>query len=74
MSRNVTEAAKGSTEITQNIAGVSQAAQGTSSKANDSMKAAQRLAQMSTQLRGLIEQFRVNDEAIDDGQGRKLVN
>jgi methyl-accepting chemotaxis protein len=62
MSRNVTEAAKGSTEITQNIAGVSQAAQGTSSSAHASMKAAQRLAQMSTQLRGLVEQFKVGSD------------
>ncbi len=63
MSRNVTEAAKGSTEITQNIAGVSQAAQGTSSSAHESMKAAQSLAQMSTQLRGLVEQFKVSGDA-----------
>jgi methyl-accepting chemotaxis protein len=62
MSRNVTEAAKGSTEITQNIAGVSQAAQGTSSSAHESMKAAHALAQMSTQLRGLVEQFKVSGE------------
>jgi methyl-accepting chemotaxis protein len=62
MSRNVTEAAKGSTEITQNIAGVSQAAQGTSSSAHESMKAAQALAQMSTQLRGLVEQFRLTED------------
>ena len=61
MARNVTEAAKGSTEITQNIAGVSEAAQGTSSSAHESMKAAQQLAHMSTQLRGLIEQFKVGD-------------
>jgi methyl-accepting chemotaxis protein len=63
MSRNVTEAAKGSTEISQNILGVAQAAQGTSSNAHESMKAAQSLAQMSTQLRGLVEQFRVTDTA-----------
>ncbi len=67
MSRNVTEAAKGSTEITQNIAGVSQAAQGTSSSAHESMKAAQSLAQMSTQLRGLVEQFRVTGDGRANG-------
>jgi methyl-accepting chemotaxis protein len=71
MSRNVTEAAKGSTEITQNIAGVSQAAQGTSSSAHESMKAAQALAQMSTQLRGLVEQFRVSGDGPDNGRGRQ---
>jgi len=68
MARNVTEAAKGSTEITQNIAGVSEAAQGTSSSAHESMKAAQQLAVMSTQLRGLIDQFKVGD--LDHGNGR----
>jgi methyl-accepting chemotaxis protein len=71
MSRNVTEAAKGSTEITQNIAGVSQAAQGTSSSAHESMKAAQALAQMSTQLRGLVEQFRVSGDGPDNGRNRR---
>jgi methyl-accepting chemotaxis protein len=69
MSRNVTEAAKGSTEITQNIAGVSEAAQGTSSSAHESMKAAQALAQMSTALRGLVEQFRVSGD--DSGNGHR---
>jgi methyl-accepting chemotaxis protein len=71
MSRNVTEAAKGSTEITQNIAGVSQAAQGTSSRAHESMKAAQQLAQMSTQLRGLVEQFRVSGDGPVNGHSRQ---
>jgi methyl-accepting chemotaxis protein len=74
MSRNVTEAAKGSTEITQNIAGVSQAAQGTSSSAHESMKAARALAQMSTRLRGLVEQFKVTDERHTDERIKPLVN
>ena len=59
MSRNVTEAAKGSTEISRNIVGVAQAAQGTSSNSHESMKAAQALAQMSTQLRSLVDQFKL---------------
>jgi methyl-accepting chemotaxis protein len=71
MSRNVTEAAKGSSEITQNIAGVSQAAQGTSSSAHESMKAAQALAQMSTQLRGLVEQFKVSGDSPDNGHRKQ---
>jgi methyl-accepting chemotaxis protein len=71
MSRNVTEAAKGSNEITQNIAGVSQAAQGTSSSAHESMKAAQALAQMSTQLRGLVEQFKVSGDGPANGRSRQ---
>jgi methyl-accepting chemotaxis protein len=71
MSRNVTEAAKGSSEITQNIAGVSQAAQGTSSSAHESMKAAQSLAQMSTQLRGLVEQFKVGGDGPVNGHSKQ---
>jgi methyl-accepting chemotaxis protein len=67
MSRNVTEAAKGSTEISQNIMGVAHAAQGTSSRAQESLKAASELAQMSTQLRELVEQFKVT--AGEDGNG-----
>ena len=70
MTRNVAEAAKGSGEITQNIAGVSQAAQGTSSSAHESMKAAQQLAVMSTQLRGLVEQFKVSADGQVNGHGR----
>jgi methyl-accepting chemotaxis protein len=70
MTRNVSEAAKGSSEITLNIAGVSQAAQGTSSSAHESMKAAQSLAQMSTQLRGLVEQFKVSGDTQYNGRGR----
>jgi len=75
MSRNVTEAAKGSTEISENITGVAQAAQGTSSSAHESMKAAQALAQMSTELRGLVEQFRVTAEGQGNGHAaRRLVS
>jgi len=73
MSRNVTEAAKGSTEISQNIAGVAQAAQGTSSNAHESMKAAQSLAQMSTQLRGLVDQFKVTDDSHGNGRAKQHV-
>jgi methyl-accepting chemotaxis protein len=66
MSRNVMEAAKGSEAITQNITGVAQAAQNTSSSAHDSQKAASQLAEMSTQLRRLVEQFKVDT----NGNGR----
>jgi len=71
MTRNVSEAAKGSTEITQNISGVAQAAQGTSASAQESMKAAQHLALMSTQLRRLVEQFKVGEASANNGRGRK---
>jgi methyl-accepting chemotaxis protein len=55
MARNVSEAARGSGEITKNIAGVAEAARSTSQGANDSLKAAQALAKMSTDLRELVQ-------------------
>ena len=60
MTRNVTEAAKGSDEITSNIAGVADAARGTANNAHESQKAAEDLAQMASQLRGLVEQFKLD--------------
>jgi len=59
MSRNVSEAAHTSEEITQNIGGVAEAAQNTTNGAADSLKASQALAEMATQLRTLVERFRV---------------
>lgn len=59
MTRSVSEAAKGSGAITENIQGMTQAAQSTSSSALESQKAAQELAKMSTQLRNLVEQFKL---------------
>jgi methyl-accepting chemotaxis protein len=60
MTRNVSDAAKGSGQITQNIAGVAEAARGTSSSAQESQKAADELAQMAVQLRGMVGQFRID--------------
>ncbi len=60
MSRNVTEASKGSVQISENVRGMAQAAQSTSSSAHDSQKAAQQLAVMSTELRGLVDQFKTD--------------
>jgi len=50
MSRNVTEAAKGSTEIAQNIIGVANAAKAATTGANDTAKASIELSRMATQL------------------------
>jgi methyl-accepting chemotaxis protein len=61
MSRNVTEAASGASEIAKNISGVAAAAQNTAQGANDSAKAAQSLAEMSTKLRELVSQFKLDD-------------
>jgi methyl-accepting chemotaxis protein len=60
MSRNVNEAARGSGEITSNIARVAEAAQSTTHGATDTQKAAQQLVEMSTQLRNLVGQFKIN--------------
>ncbi|HWY21647.1 MAG TPA: methyl-accepting chemotaxis protein [Candidatus Acidoferrum sp.] len=60
MARNVSEAARGSGEITSNIAGVAEAAQSTTRGATDTQKASQQLVETSTQLRRLVEQFKIN--------------
>jgi methyl-accepting chemotaxis protein len=62
MSRNVGEAAKGASEISQNIAGVAEAAQSTSNSVGESQKATEHLAEMSSQLRQLVGQFKVHAE------------
>ena len=56
--RNVNEAAKGAAEIAKNIAGVAEAAKSTSRGAGDSQKAAQSLASMSAELRGLVGRYK----------------
>ncbi len=63
MTRNVADAAKGSGEITHNIEGVAEAARGTSSSAQESQKAANELAEMSVQLRSLVELFKITGTA-----------
>jgi len=77
MARNVSEAAQGSNEITRNVSGVAEAAQGTSLGASDTQKASQQLLGTSTELRRLIEQFKVSAARESDfpgeaGWGRSL--
>jgi len=60
MSRNVSEAAQGSDEISSNIAAVAEAAQSTTLGATDTQKASEQLVETSTQLRRLVEQFKIN--------------
>jgi methyl-accepting chemotaxis protein len=62
MTRNVAEAAKGSGEISHNITGVAQAANNTSASVAEAQKATEQLAQMSTQLRQLVEQFKISSD------------
>jgi methyl-accepting chemotaxis protein len=71
MSRNVSEASKGSIQISDNVKGMAQAAQSTSSSAHDSQKAAQQLAVMSTELRGLVEQFKIGEGGAGNGRSQR---
>ncbi|MFZ1011381.1 MAG: methyl-accepting chemotaxis protein [Candidatus Sulfotelmatobacter sp.] len=59
MTRNASEAAGGAVNISTNISGVAQAADGTSARAQDSLKAAQDLATIASQLGGLMAQFKI---------------
>jgi hypothetical protein len=61
----VNEVAQGSGEIKSNFAGVAEAAQRTTRGATDTQKASQQLVEMSTQLRSLVGQFKINA----DGSG-----
>ncbi len=59
MSRNVAEAARGSTEISSNIVSVAQAARNTTEGATNSMSAAQELSKMAAALQGLVSRFKI---------------
>jgi methyl-accepting chemotaxis protein len=74
MSRNVSEAAHGSGEITSNIAGVAEAAQGTTRGATDTQKASQQLVETATQLRRLVEQFKIiaGENAAPGARGQSM--
>jgi hypothetical protein len=54
ISRNVTEAARGSAEIAQNIIGVATTAKCTTSGASDTQKASAELSRMAAELQGLV--------------------
>jgi methyl-accepting chemotaxis protein len=69
MSRNVSEAAHGSGEITSNMTGVAEAAQGTTRGATDTQKASQQLVETANQLRRLVEQFKINAGSSGHGSG-----
>jgi len=59
MTRNASEAASGAGEISGNIGGVAQAAEGTLARARESQKAAQELASIATELSRLMRQFKI---------------
>jgi methyl-accepting chemotaxis protein len=57
ISRNVTEAAKGSNEIAHNISGVAMAAQGTTEGAANTKHSADQLSQFASELKQLVAQL-----------------
>jgi methyl-accepting chemotaxis protein len=57
ITRNVADAARGSSEIAQNISGVAEAAQTTSEGATNAEGASSELARMASELRSLVESF-----------------
>jgi methyl-accepting chemotaxis protein len=69
MSRNVSEAANGSGEITSNIAGVAEAAQGTTRGATATQKASQQLVETSAELRRLVAGFKIKSS---EGRGNSM--
>jgi len=70
MTRNVTDAAHGSGEITRNIEGVADAARGTSTSAHESQKAANELAEMAVQLHHLVARFKLAEPSQPSQEGR----
>jgi methyl-accepting chemotaxis protein len=61
MARNVSAAANGSSEITQNTVGIAQAAEDTSLDAGETQEAARHLVATSGELRRLVEQFKIHE-------------
>ncbi len=74
MSRNITEAARGSTEIAGNIERMARAAQSTSVGTADSQKAAEALARMSTELHGLVSQFKTQSNGHAAAAAKMLID
>jgi len=62
----VTEAARGAATISDNIKGVAEAAQSTSTSVGEAQTATEQLARMSNQLRELVGGFKV-----DTGSAKK---
>lgn len=60
MARNVTEAARGAATISENIHGVAEAAQSTSTSVGEAQTATEHLALTASQLRDLVGRFKVD--------------
>ena len=63
MSRNVSEGARGSSEIAASISSVAVGARGTTDSAGQARAAATSLAQMGNDLQRLVSQFKIEDSA-----------
>ncbi len=71
--RNLSDAAKGSADITQNITGVAQAARVTTDAAGQTQESATSLEKMAAQLKDLVSQFKYEDRgkrSLAAGMGR----
>lgn len=56
--RNMTEAVKGTSQILENMNGVSEAAQSTSNGASETQKSAGKLSEMASELKNLVDGFK----------------
>ena len=63
ISRNVTEAARGATEIVNNVSNVSKAAQSTTARASDTQDASSALAETAAQLEKLMGRFKLRPQS-----------
>ncbi|MBK7543584.1 MAG: cache domain-containing protein [Candidatus Competibacteraceae bacterium] len=73
--RSVSEAARGSAEIAQNITNVAQATQSTLGSANDVHMASSEMARMAAELQQLVDRFRYEPGAFHSGHrpGRGVI-
>jgi methyl-accepting chemotaxis protein len=62
--RNISDAARGTSEITGNITGVAQAARSTSEGAGDTKTAAANLSRFAEELNQLVNRFKYRDESM----------
>jgi methyl-accepting chemotaxis protein len=69
MARNVTEAARGASTISENIKGVADAAQNTSTNVGATQTATEHLAAMANELRDLVGRFKVKADSLTHPRG-----
>jgi methyl-accepting chemotaxis protein len=69
--RNVSEAAKGSAAIAENISGVAPVARSTTEGAARSQRAGAELARMATELQGLVAHFHSGEDSVAESETRR---